>query len=366
MIGWLVEGVVTVVLAAVVRVCGLVRSVIGGDGAPVGVSVPMPDSAAVPAKAEPVSAVAAILATPAREGAPARAEVALFTLDEAGQISLAGRQVRSFSREDGNRGLVAVDALEFVDSWSKENRAHVLLRARVSEISAWFVENEAAFAFLRSEDASVPMSVVRLVERIAQSRASRPVGAGLCPAERDLYGKQKSTTTNSAAVLRVASDASLRKGRRGAGLGVVAENGRWQTKYCPEVGNINVAELAAINLAVTTFRARPLEILTDSKTAIALATGAQSNSSPDVLRLVQSISRASQGRTITYTWVRGHSGIPLNETADRLAVARRRHQDAQVEREVSVRVYANIVEDYKTAVADAGVAAAEPARVRAA
>ncbi|AVZ38459.1 MULTISPECIES: ribonuclease H family protein [unclassified Dietzia] len=350
---WLVEVVISVVIALALRVRKLVAVLEARSGGRTGIgdgptmvvestptSVEEATEAVVPARA-----VASIVAEPAREGVPVRAEVVIFTLDESGQVSLAGRQVRSLSREDGNRGLVAVDAMEFVDAWSKKHQVHVLLAVRVQEIASWFRTHEASFSFLRSRDDSVQDSVIQLVDSIASSRLARPVGAGLCPKERKLLGSDKKSSQARTKALQVATDASVRKGKAGAGIGVMAENGQWRTKYCAELRNINVAELVAIECAVRTFRGRPLEIVSDSRNAIALATGSKVSSSTQVARLVDSIRAASKGREVSYRWVPGHSGVLLNETADRLAVARRRNEDAQVDQATADRIYSNIVAD---------------------
>lgn len=350
---WLVEVVISGVLALALRVRELFAIVVPQRGKRVEFgnepTVPeTPINALLPAKA-----VASIVAERAREGEPVRAEVAIFTLGQSGDVSLAGRQVKSFSRKDGNRGLVAVDALEFVDSWSKERRVHVLLAVRVQEVSSWFRTHEDAFDFLRSQDKSVEDSVTRLVDQIAHSRLSRPVGAGLCPTERKLFATSKSYSPVRTSVLQVATDASVRKGRAGAGLSVIAETGQWRTVYCASLRDINVAELAAIECAVKTFQGCPLEILSDSQVAIALATGSQVPPSAQVARLVDSVRAASKGRKVTYRWVRGHTGVPLNEIADRLAVARRRNEDAQVDSATANRIYSNIVADLRQAVSSA-------------
>lgn len=344
-------------LAAVLEAMSGGRPGIGDDPTMVVESTPTSVEEATEAVV-PARAVASIVAEPAQEGIPVRAEVVIFTLDESGQVSLSGRQVKSFSREDGNRGLVAVDALEFVDAWAKKHQVPVLMTVRVEEIASWFRTHEASFSFLRSRDNSVRDAVIQLVDSIASSRLARPVGAGLCPKERKLFGSDKNPPQARAKALQVATDASVRKGKAGAGIGVMAENGQWRTKYCAELRNINVAELTAIECAVRAFRDRPLEIVSDSRNAIALATGSKMSSSTRVARLVDSIRAASKGREVSYRWVPGHSGDPLNETADRLAVARRRNEDAQVDSATASRIYSNIVADLRQAVSTAVDAAA--------
>lgn len=49
------------------------------------------------------------------------------------------------------------------------------------------------------------------------------------------------------------------------------------------------------------------------------------------------------GRSIKFSWIKGHSGHPLNETADRLAVATRRNHEAAEPTSVQVAIANEIV-----------------------
>ena len=50
---------------------------------------------------------------------------------------------------------------------------------------------------------------------------------------------------------------------------------------------------------------------------------------------------------ISYEWVRGHNGHPLNELADRLAVLARRNREMGVDELTNARMIASIRQDAK-------------------
>ncbi|MBD8507585.1 reverse transcriptase-like protein [Hoyosella sp. G463] len=130
------------------------------------------------------------------------------------------------------------------------------------------------------------------------------------------------------APLIVCTDASLRRGRPGAGIAVMDAEGRHVTKYLPSVSDVFLAELTAIELAIASRQGRrPLRILSDSKPAVAAINNP--STTPDRARsLVDRINAKRQGRQIDIQWVKGHAGHELNETADRLALATRRLRSA--------------------------------------
>ena len=91
----------------------------------------------------------------------------------------------------------------------------------------------------------------------------------------------------------------------------------------------NIMELVAIREALVA-NPGPLEILTDSQYAINCLTkwlpgwrrrGWKTSSGTPVKNkdLIVEIAGLLAGRAVTFTWVRGHNGHPLNEAADLLA-----------------------------------------------
>lgn len=89
------------------------------------------------------------------------------------------------------------------------------------------------------------------------------------------------------------------------------------------------AEVFAICAAVRSQHPdRRLLVLTDSRAAVALAARAKVSTTGG--RQIQHLSQALEQRTVDVTWVAGHSGHPLNEAADRMAVYARRCVDADL------------------------------------
>ena len=152
--------------------------------------------------------------------------------------------------------------------------------------------------------------------------------------------------------LTVATDASKSR-RRGVGVACVSEDGLRHQKMVPHVKTVLAGELLAIELAIDRFTAHPLHILTDSKGALQLL-GVVNAEQPlprdgEAAAVADRIRHSLVGREVRFSWVRGHDGHLLNETADRLAVAVRRAYEAQLPTETRQSIADRIVEPLFTA-----------------
>jgi len=126
---------------------------------------------------------------------------------------------------------------------------------------------------------------------------------------------------------RVATDASVKNHRRGAGVAFVSRDGRVGAVYTTTPADVVLAELAAVELALDELRNRPLVIECDSKHAVGYLLG---SSTPRISTHVTTTARirAKLKRSNSEVrWVRGHAGYELNELADRASrAARRQHE----------------------------------------
>lgn len=147
--------------------------------------------------------------------------------------------------------------------------------------------------------------------------------------------------------LTVATDASKSSRRRGVGVACVSEDGIRQQRVYPRSRSILTGELLAIELAIERFPDRRLHILTDSLRAIAALRMSRSEllsrCDGEAVLAVDRIRRRIVDGTVRLSWVRGHSGHPLNEIADRLAVAARRNHEANVDADTRRAIADNIV-----------------------
>jgi ribonuclease HI len=108
-----------------------------------------------------------------------------------------------------------------------------------------------------------------------------------------------------------------------AGVGIVIVDGKSRrelSRYLGQ-GTNNIAELTAIELAVEAIGSleRPVRIYTDSQYAIGVLTkGWKAKANQELVARVRKLLARLPDLKLHY--VRGHSGIPLNERADVLAV----------------------------------------------
>ena len=152
--------------------------------------------------------------------------------------------------------------------------------------------------------------------------------------------------------LTVATDASKSR-RRGVGVACVSTDGVRHQRMVPNVTTVLEGELLAIELAIDRFEGRRLHILTDSQAALqhlgVLATPWPLRATGGAKATVSRIHEAMRGREIRLSWVRGHAGHLLNETAHRLAMATRRAHEAHIPTETRRAIAERIVEPLRGA-----------------
>lgn len=137
-------------------------------------------------------------------------------------------------------------------------------------------------------------------------------------------------------------------------------------------GGIRAGELAAIRRGLqATLSHHPvlregvgtMTVITDSKAALEVlnrvATGSlQACDDTDSVLECKRILGSARGVNITYEWVRGHNGHPLNELADRLAVLARRNREMGVDEVTNARMIAALREDAKGLIGQGALATA--------
>lgn len=169
-------------------------------------------------------------------------------------------------------------------------------------------ESFPAATFVRRSDFPDVDLLDAIQSRLNKSPACSNAGNDLAPGGR----------------LTVATDASLRLHRSGAGLACVDQFGNWSTRYARKIGDISMAEVASVSLALKVFPHRRLDLLVDSQTAVAWLSKDDAFVPRRALQLVGRTRKLLEDSGSTVTWVRAHSGHYLNETADRLSRACRR------------------------------------------
>ncbi|WP_457190937.1 RNase H family protein [Nocardioides sp. P5_E3] len=159
----------------------------------------------------------------------------------------------------------------------------------------------------------------------------------------------------AAVPLLAATDGS--KGAKGrSGFGWVTAEGDFG--FGSFAGPILLTELAAVEALLTDApQRRPLTVLVDSRDALRVLTGLQRGEAVTAQRvpgthtswaLLRRLQAALCNRVVTFCWVRGHAGNPLNECADRIALQARRHLDGGTAPEVLDKVMARILTDFRT------------------
>jgi len=162
----------------------------------------------------------------------------------------------------------------------------------------------------------------------------------------------------AAPLFRVATDASMRKHRSGAGLGVLAQDGQAVMDLLPQARTIAQGELAAIALAMRTVERDNIALASDSRWAVGITRRLLQARDLREESLVTSrldgvaqqaaldIAELRHGRTVQVEWVKGHADDELNLGADRLAVLARRSADASCAHSTVREIATRIVSDH--------------------
>lgn len=208
---------------------------------------------------------------------------------------------------------------------------------------------------LRAEGVASPVDLTPILEDLLLKSEPRRVWVRHAPLraelkENDAWGNgillesnipTLATASNAASRWLAQRALTLRESRERSRL-VVATDGSWSERtqtcgyaYICEDGSYGVgadtwlpgsfgAEMMAIRLALKQFSPKQaLHIVSDSRAAV------ESLSDTRRHKLLSSdkIARMLARRDVTFEWVRGHAGHPLNEGADRLSRAIRRQRE---------------------------------------
>lgn len=232
---------------------------------------------------------------------------------------------------DEHRLATVLDAVEYVHEWAATASAPVPVYVGDAEVRREL--RRAAGSFPTLDLAAAPRGRMPALLLTAADAISGHV-ADLAAAA--------AATAGPLPELVVATDASKCSRRRGVGVACVRADGIHRQKMIPDVQSVLAGELLAIKLALGSFRGHPLHVLTDSRAALACLDAGHPNSGL-VAKTVDTINYLSRGRRVRFSWVRGHSGHPLNEAAHRLAVAARRGHEAHIAPDIRTAVADNIV-----------------------
>lgn len=155
------------------------------------------------------------------------------------------------------------------------------------------------------------------------------------------------TTRENDRWMTVYTDASVSLGNQGVGLAVVTEQGRVGSRWIKDIpGSPTLAELLAIEMAITQNPKNHLVIRTDCQRALRLLEltdqELSAEKSTDLVAAVRRIHVATRDRKVKFEWVRGHDGNIFNDAADRVARTMRRSNALGISQSIVDDVLANI------------------------
>ncbi|MCC3292544.1 RNase H family protein [Arthrobacter sp. zg-Y1110] len=206
-----------------------------------------------------------------------------------------------------------------------------------------------------------------MTAELLRAKTALPVSGLYAPpsalaAAREAIAKVESRMVEN---LTIACDSSRGKGRtvNGCGWVLAYSNGAdpviGSYTSVSTHGGIRAGELAAIRRGLqSTLSLHPilregvgsLKVLTDSKPALDLLDRVSRDAhdafdDSDSVSECRRILGSARGINISFEWVRGHDGHPLNELADRLAVLSRRNREMKVDELTNARMIAAVRKD---------------------
>jgi ribonuclease HI len=218
-------------------------------------------------------------------------------------------------------------------AWRKVRFKGETVLARCNERGELAAQGGRVEIRYRAEDSRAYRAGVRNLEPIEAEPiladdACAPAGAGFAGSGRVSQGSARIGAASELAdtaenAIIVYADGACSGNPGPAGVGIVLIDGpsrRELSQYLGE-GTNNIAELTAIELALLAIgpTGRPVRIHTDSQYAIGvLSKGWKAKANVELVARLRKL--LAQFPQLGLRYVRGHSGVPLNERADALAV----------------------------------------------
>jgi ribonuclease HI len=215
-------------------------------------------------------------------------------------------------------------------AWRKVRFKGETVLARCNEQGELAAQGGRVEIRYRAEDSRAYRAGARNLEPIEEEPiladdTCAPVGAGSAGPGRMSHGSARigaaSEPTENAIVVYADGACSGNPGPAGVGIVLIDGASRRELSQFLGEGTNNIAELTAIELAALAIgpTARPVRMHTDSQYAIGvLSKGWKAKANVELVARVRKLLADFADLELRY--VRGHSGVPLNERADALAV----------------------------------------------
>jgi ribonuclease HI len=251
-----------------------------------------------------------------------------------------------------DRGDIAVNRLLTAEQDNARARRTLTLDA-FAEVHRWAEQRDRRTSVYVT-NVDVRRELTAVAESFPQVRIAQNlydgIGRRLAPVYEQAgaaVAAHRRTVRDEDRWMTVYTDASVSLGNQGAGLAAVTEDGRVRSAWVHDVpGSPTLAELLAIEMAVSISTKNHLRIRTDCQRALRLLgmtdpeLGAAT--SKDLAAAVRRIHVATHGRKVKLEWVQGHGDDIFNDAADRLARTVRRYSALGIDQSVLDGVLANI------------------------